>query len=637
MSLVFSDYFPQGGLNTSLWTPVTSTCSNMKQTDSQLYAFNNNTTSITQQGLTISAIASTSSINSTCQTTRDYISGRLHSNYCFQHGRFEAIAQMPNGVYTWPAIWLQCHNCTAETYFEIDLIETFGLNYGISGKMSVFYDGNTTGNHGQFGIDEETNLIDSFHNYTALWQEGIVSFYLNGVNVYDYKYGNIPAAAHLDQGCAVVTINLAIEGTGRKGVIPTSDELAQDYPLWTPLVVKSINVWGSGEVRCISMACLSHLTTKTTTISSTPRNNIDLGKEIPVAIAVGLFLLALIGLGLMNCSRLSLVDVLKALWTALIIISLLTPALIGYFLHWDILSRGAYALGSYGVFTMVHYTVQIICVIGSKVNRSKRNKEKSSYIPPITAMTNAVYREEPELFEACLRSLSDMRQENNKYTIIVADGQRPEEDYLIDVFMRVYPNDSAVVRLDTLDGRRALTIPVNEKGKPYSAIFVTQPWGGKREAMYTAMCMVTNDKEVEAILCTDSDTVFDSQALFELSFELRNPKVGGVGGECRIINRWDSFVAFISDVRYNFAFNIERACQSFHKAVVCISGPIGLYRTAAIAPIMDQWVDQTFFKTRCTYGDDRHLTNLCLNTGWQIVYTPDAFCFTASPVTSECQ
>lgn len=78
-------------------------------------------------------------------------------------------------------------------------------------------------------------------------------------------------------------------------------------------------------------------------------------------------------------------------------------------------------------------------------------------------------------------------------------------------------------------------------------------------------------------------------------------------------------------------FNIERACQSYYRCVTCISGPIGLYRTADMRTILGPWVLQTFLGRDCTFGDDRHLTNRLLGEGRKTAYTHLAFCESDSP------
>lgn len=78
----------------------------------------------------------------------------------------------------------------------------------------------------------------------------------------------------------------------------------------------------------------------------------------------------------------------------------------------------------------------------------------------------------------------------------------------------------------------------------------------------------------------DSDTKLDSMATMELCKVLEsNDKYGAVGGDVMILNKKDSFISFMSSLRYWMAFNIERSCQSFFDCVSCISGPLGKENT----------------------------------------------------------
>lgn len=68
-------------------------------------------------------------------------------------------------------------------------------------------------------------------------------------------------------------------------------------------------------------------------------------------------------------------------------------------------------------------------------------------------------------------------------------------------------------------------------------------------------------------------------ALLELVRVLdEDPRVGAVGGDVRILNPLDSWVSFLSSLRYWVAFNVERACQSYFHCVSCISGPLGEWK-----------------------------------------------------------
>lgn len=144
----------------------------------------------------------------------------------------------------------------------------------------------------------------------------------------------------------------------------------------------------------------------------------------------------------------------------------------------------------------------------------------------------------------------------------------------------------------------------------------------------------------------DSDTKLDPLATVELCKVLEsNPKYGAVGGDVMILNLKDSYISFMSSLRYWMAFNIERSCQSFFNCVSCISGPLGeeaspvgglgfqpvfvlnffgafgfvlagLYRNDLLQQFLESWYNQKFLGTHCTFGDDRHLTNRMLSMGY---------------------
>uniref|UniRef100_A0A8C9BU28 Hyaluronan synthase 2 n=1 Tax=Phocoena sinus TaxID=42100 RepID=A0A8C9BU28_PHOSS len=102
---------------------------------------------------------------------------------------------------------------------------------------------------------------------------------------------------------------------------------------------------------------------------------------------------------------------------------------------------------------------------------------------------------------------------------------------------------------------------------------IMQKWGGKREVMYMAFRALGRSVDY---VC-DSDTMLDSASTVEMVKVLEeDPNVGGVRGDVQILNKYDSWISFLSSVRYWMAFNIERACQSYFGCVQCISGPLGM-------------------------------------------------------------
>lgn len=111
-----------------------------------------------------------------------------------------------------------------------------------------------------------------------------------------------------------------------------------------------------------------------------------------------------------------------------------------------------------------------------------------------------------------------------------------------------------------------------------------------------------------------------------------SPNLGGVTADVKIWNRKDSFLALMCSIRYWFAFNVERGCQSFWGCVGCIAGPMGLYRTFDLDRIVGSWVLQRFSGKLTTFGDDRHLTNRLLSLGVNTRFTHRTFCQSESPI-----
>ncbi|KAG8433766.1 hypothetical protein GDO86_012216 [Hymenochirus boettgeri] len=166
--------------------------------------------------------------------------------------------------------------------------------------------------------------------------------------------------------------------------------------------------------------------------------------------------------------------------------------------------------------------------------------------------------------------------------------------------------------------------------KTKRCVCIMQKWGGKREVMYTAFKALGDS--VDYVQVCDSDTKLDPLATVELVRVLEsNDRYGAVGGDVRILNLSDSYISFMSSLRYWIAFNVERACQSYFDCVSCISGPLGLYRNDLLQTFLESWYNQKFLGTHCTFGDDRHLTNRMLSIGYATKYTARSKCYSETP------
>jgi hyaluronan synthase len=129
----------------------------------------------------------------------------------------------------------------------------------------------------------------------------------------------------------------------------------------------------------------------------------------------------------------------------------------------------------------------------------------------------------------------------------------------------------------------------------------------------------------------DSDTVLDPNAISQLASNFKNPDVAAATGYVDVRNYGVNLLTRLIDQRYWHAFHVERAAQSYHKAVMCCSGPLAAYRADVIDQVMGRYATQRFLNKFCTFGDDRHLTNLVLTLGYLVVMDPRAHCVTEVP------
>ncbi|XP_032905412.1 hyaluronan synthase 1-like [Amblyraja radiata] len=319
--------------------------------------------------------------------------------------------------------------------------------------------------------------------------------------------------------------------------------------------------------------------------------------------------------------------------------------------------------GIYGTLVIGHFLLQTIFAL-------VEHYKMKNIIPPCcntksVAITISAYQEDPSYLVQCLNSVKSIQYPIHKLKIImVIDGNSKEDQYMMDIFKDIFceedigtflwegnyhsRNFNRIVRNQEDDNSKmSQRNPVNLFygeaciGNPERlaveslihtkrCICIMQKKGGKREVLYTAFKAIGDS--VDYIQVCDSDTKLDSQATGELVKVLdSNESCGAVGGEVRILNVNDSFISFISSLHYWTVFNLGRACQSYFNCVSCISGPLGMYRNNLIQQLLEPWYNQRFLGVRCTFGDDRHLTNRVLSLGYSTKYMPKAWCYTETP------
>ena len=152
---------------------------------------------------------------------------------------------------------------------------------------------------------------------------------------------------------------------------------------------------------------------------------------------------------------------------------------------------------------------------------------------------------------------------------------------------------------------------------------------GKRHAQDAALARCRSN----IVVTIDSDTEIASDGVTQIVRPFVDDRIGAVTGDVAVTNRSANILTRLIGMRYWVAFNQERAAQSYFRSVLCCSGPFSAYRRSVLTEIWPAYISQTFRGTACTYGDDRHLTNLILADGSQTLFLPQAQARTNAPET----
>lgn len=215
------------------------------------------------------------------------------------------------------------------------------------------------------------------------------------------------------------------------------------------------------------------------------------------------------------------------------------------------------------------------------------------------------------------------------------------------VVVPIYNEDPAILArgLDSIDAQtyRPAFVRIIDDGSTDSAAYeyargwassrpwarvVWQPNAGKREAMACAFREL--DGAVDYFVCIDSDTVLEPTAIAAGLAPFADPRVSAVTGTVVALNASAGLLPRLLDLRYVNAFLYERSAYSQLGAVLCVCGSLAFWRADIIREHLGDFLGQRFLGERCTFGDDRHLTNLSLLHG-RVVIAHGAIARTAVP------
>ncbi len=199
------------------------------------------------------------------------------------------------------------------------------------------------------------------------------------------------------------------------------------------------------------------------------------------------------------------------------------------------------------------------------------------------------------------------------------------------IFASHYPQDKLEV-ICVNDGSSDLTLfkmmQAKQKYEDKLKVISFKENLGKRKALYVGLKKSRGD----VIVTVDTDSKIGRSAIRNAVLPIvRDEQTGAVAGRVAVLNEKENFLTRMLAIRYSISFNFGRAYQSLYGAVFCCPGALTAYRKNILFRFIDEWVNQRFLNTSCTYGEDRALTTQILKAGYMTRYQSNAVVYTKVP------
>jgi cellulose synthase/poly-beta-1,6-N-acetylglucosamine synthase-like glycosyltransferase len=330
-------------------------------------------------------------------------------------------------------------------------------------------------------------------------------------------------------------------------------------------------------------------------------------------------------------------------------------------------------LRAYGFLALTHLLVQYTFallhnrrVAVNQRSEGRHRRDRSGEVPKVIAVWVPIFQEKEKWLEDCLANLEkaaayfEGRVKGGRVTVLVRDDGSYQK--LIEKYSKGQPELSWGAKLWYLIRRKQPEdyaeryLHYKKRYRDYIDLLcqyrgvfdipqlVDTPTGvrleasnaGKRHVQYAAWLRCNElaeqrGEDFDLYVTVDSDTALDEDAIYQLAQNFADPSVGAATGYVDVGNWNHTWLTRLIDMRYWSAFHVERAAQSYWNCVMCCSGPLAAYRASVANRLMTRYVTQMFRRKVCTFGDDRHFTNLILRGGWRVVMDPLAHCLTDVP------
>ncbi|WP_435625362.1 glycoside hydrolase family 16 protein [Flagellimonas sp.] len=157
--------------------------------------------------------------------TKQYTSARLNSKFAFTYGRVEVRAKLPEGVGTWPAIWMLNTNINEVGAYwekkgfgttmwpdcgEVDILEHWGKNPNY--VSSAVHNGSSYGDNVlNLGGRQVSDVSQEFHIYALEWSKEKMIFSIDGIEHYTYQPSKKNSKTWPYDSDYYLLLNIAIE------------------------------------------------------------------------------------------------------------------------------------------------------------------------------------------------------------------------------------------------------------------------------------------------------------------------------------------------------------------------------------------------------------------------------------------
>ena len=148
-----------------------------------------------------------------------------------------------------------------------------------------------------------------------------------------------------------------------------------------------------------------------------------------------------------------------------------------------------------------------------------------------------------------------------------------------------------------------------------------------------SVCNALVHSDAEVIISIDSDCIFDSRAIRELTSCFGEPGIGSVGGRVGVRNPNESVITAIQTIVYYSAFELYKIPENWTRSVCCISGCLFAIRRELLLEIEPAIRARHWFGIPVNQGEDRFLTHQTLLRGYGTYIDNEALCWTTVPNT----